>query len=200
MYEAYLVKGDRVLPASCHGGSLLPSLWHSFSLSLSGGEAGRVREGSKKKIQKYEEMACKRKKSQSDMPWQRHRGGERRDKAEKQQNVWECRRMGERGRWKHKHETLEMLHPWYCHAVFSFHLKSTKCTHTDTHKLSRSHSSLQHSDSLFSRATHTTLTKQVNCFTHCFHKPHLKTSNVCCRFFFFLCWINRVLTHFSGTF
>lgn len=63
MYEAYLVKGDRVLPASCHGGSLLPSLWHSFSLSLSGGEAGRVREGSKKKIQKYEEMACKRKKA-----------------------------------------------------------------------------------------------------------------------------------------
>lgn len=132
MYEAYLVKGDRVLPASCHGGSLLPSLWHSFSLSLSGGEAGRVREGSKKKIQKYEEMACKRKKSQSDMPWQRHRGGERRDKAEKQQNVWECRRMGERGRWKHKHETLEMLHPWYCHAVFSFHLKSTE-VHSHRH-------------------------------------------------------------------
>lgn len=63
MYEAYLVKGDQVLPASCPGGSLLPSLWHSFSLSLSGGEAGRVREERKKEIQKYEEMACKRKKA-----------------------------------------------------------------------------------------------------------------------------------------
>lgn len=185
MYEAYLVKGDRVLPASCHGGSLLPSLWHSFSLSLSGGEAGRVREGSKKKIQKYEEMACKRKKSQSDMPWQRHRGGERRDKPE---NNRTCESAGG---WVREGDESINTKAWKCFTLDTVMLSShftwraQKCTHTDTHKLSRSHSSLQHSDSLFSRATHTTLTKQVNCFTHCFHKPHLKTSNVCCRFVFF---------------
>lgn len=48
MYDSYLVKGDLILPASCPGESLLPSLWHSFALSLSGGE--------REQKQKYEEM------------------------------------------------------------------------------------------------------------------------------------------------
>lgn len=95
------------------------------------------------------------------------------------------------GGWVREGDESINTKPWKCFTLDTVMLSShftwraQKCTHTDTHKLSRSHSSLQHSDSLFSRATHTTLTKQVNCFTHCFHKPHLKTSNVCCRFLFF---------------
>lgn len=51
IHEAYPVKGDLVLLASCPGESLLPSLWHSFALSLSGkekreteGEGGEIKQ------------------------------------------------------------------------------------------------------------------------------------------------------------
>lgn len=37
IYETHLVKGDPVPPAFFPAESLLPSLWHSFALSLSGG-------------------------------------------------------------------------------------------------------------------------------------------------------------------
>ena len=67
MYEAYLAKGDLVLPAFCPGESLLPLLWHSFALSLSGGEreSKSIRRGrkggdeSRHTDMEYEEMACK---------------------------------------------------------------------------------------------------------------------------------------------
>lgn len=90
MHEAYLVKGDQVLPASCPGESLLPSLWHSFALSLSGGEAEAEREKQRKRErrgegsksrEKYEEMACK---NRADLEYRGRDTGEEGEETKKE--------------------------------------------------------------------------------------------------------------------